>query len=128
VFGFFHVKCEAVGPGVRPLISALIVVLSSTSGIWDLCYMNLLTSSVMALYLFACSYTGLMTQLLCHGTSEMLAWNLSWGRPSCRLNAVVVENTSSELDLRRQWWKIWLVQHHLLLLNSQLIHISWEIV
>jgi hypothetical protein len=43
VLGFFHVKCEAVGPGVRPLISALIVVLSSASGIWDLCCMNLLT-------------------------------------------------------------------------------------
>jgi hypothetical protein len=39
----FRVKCEAVGPGVGPLISACIVVLSSTSGIWDLCCMNLLT-------------------------------------------------------------------------------------
>jgi hypothetical protein len=33
VLGFFHVKCEAVEPGVRPLISALIVVFSSASGI-----------------------------------------------------------------------------------------------
>jgi hypothetical protein len=41
--GFFCVRCEVVGPGVKPLISALIVVLSSASGIWDLCYMNLLT-------------------------------------------------------------------------------------
>jgi hypothetical protein len=74
-------------------------------------------SSVMAPYLFGCSYTGLMTQLLCHGTSKMLTWILSWGRPSCRLSAVVTENTSSELDLHRQWWRIWPVQHHLLLLN-----------
>jgi hypothetical protein len=43
VLGLFRVKCEVVGTGVRPLISALIVVLSSASGIWDLCYMNLLT-------------------------------------------------------------------------------------
>jgi hypothetical protein len=33
VLGFFLVRWEAVGPGVRPLISALIVVLSSASGI-----------------------------------------------------------------------------------------------
>jgi hypothetical protein len=43
VLGFFHVKCEAVGPEARPLISALIAVLSSASGIWDLYCMNLLT-------------------------------------------------------------------------------------
>jgi hypothetical protein len=42
-FGYFHDKCEAVSPGVRPLISACIVVLPSASGIWDLCCMNLLT-------------------------------------------------------------------------------------
>jgi hypothetical protein len=42
VLDFYRVKCEAVDPRVRPLISALIVVLSSTSGIWDLCCMNLL--------------------------------------------------------------------------------------
>jgi hypothetical protein len=36
-------KCKAVGPGVRPLISAGIVVLSSVPGVWDFCYMNLLT-------------------------------------------------------------------------------------
>jgi hypothetical protein len=42
-FWVFWVRCEAVGPGVRPLISAWIVVLSSASGIWDLYCMNLLT-------------------------------------------------------------------------------------
>jgi hypothetical protein len=72
----------------------------------------------MALYLSACSYRDLMTRLLCHETSEMLAWILSWGRPSCRLSAVAAENTSSELDLHMQWLRIWPVQHHLLLLNS----------
>jgi hypothetical protein len=41
--GFFLVRCEAVGPGVRPLISALIVVFSSASGIWDLYCMKLFT-------------------------------------------------------------------------------------
>jgi hypothetical protein len=41
--GFFRVRCEVVGFGVRPLISALIVVLSSASGICDLYCMNLLT-------------------------------------------------------------------------------------
>jgi hypothetical protein len=85
-------------------------------------------NSVMALYLSTCSCTGLMTRLLCHGTSEMLAWILFWGRSSCILSAVVAENTSSELDLRRKWWKIWPVQHHLLLQNSRLINISWEII
>jgi hypothetical protein len=43
VLGFFRIRCKAVCPGVRPLISACIVVLSSASGIWDLYCMNLLT-------------------------------------------------------------------------------------
>jgi hypothetical protein len=101
VFGFFCVKCEVVGPGVRPLISSLIVVLSSASGIWDLATWIFSRSSVMALYLSACSYRDLMTRLFYHGTSEMFAWILFWGHPSYRLSAIVVENTSSELDLRR---------------------------
>jgi hypothetical protein len=33
VLGFLRVKCEAVGPGVRPLINGWIVVLSSASRI-----------------------------------------------------------------------------------------------
>jgi hypothetical protein len=60
-----------------------------------------LRSSVMALYLSACSCTCLMAQLLFHGISGMLAWILSWGRPSCRLSVVVAENISSELGLHR---------------------------
>jgi hypothetical protein len=73
----------------------------------------------MALCLSACSYTDLMTQLLCHGTSEMLAWILSWGLPSYRPNAVAAKSTNSGLVLHKQWWRICLVQHRLLLLNSQ---------
>jgi hypothetical protein len=42
LLGLFRFRCEVVGPGVIPLISACIVVLSA-SGIWDLCCMNLLT-------------------------------------------------------------------------------------
>jgi hypothetical protein len=60
-------------------------------------------SFVTVLYLSACSYRDLMTRLLCHRTSEMLAWILFWGRPSCILSAVVAENTSARLDLHRQW-------------------------
>jgi hypothetical protein len=85
-------------------------------------------SFVMVLCLSTCSCTSLMIRLLCYETSEMLAWISSWVRPSCRLSAVVAENTSLELVLRRQWWKIWPVQHHLILLNSPLIHTSWGIV
>jgi hypothetical protein len=43
LLGLFRVRCDAVGPGVRPLIEACIVVLSSAYEIWDLCCMNLLT-------------------------------------------------------------------------------------
>jgi hypothetical protein len=35
VYGSFLVRCEAVGPGVRPLISAWILFLSTVPGIWD---------------------------------------------------------------------------------------------
>jgi hypothetical protein len=42
LWGSFLVKCELVGPGVRPLINAWIVVLSTVLGICDFCYMNLL--------------------------------------------------------------------------------------
>jgi hypothetical protein len=54
------------------LINALIVVLSSASGIWDLCCMNLLTKFRNG-SLSACSCTDLMTRLLFHGISGMLA-------------------------------------------------------
>jgi hypothetical protein len=68
-FGFFHVKCEAVGPGVRPLISALIVVLSSTSGIWDLCCMNLLTK-------FRNGSLSFCLQLYKSDDSVVVSWNI----------------------------------------------------
>jgi hypothetical protein len=87
-----------------------------------------LRNSAVALCLSACSCTDLMTQLLFHEISRMLEWTWSWDQPSGRLSMAVIENTNSELDLRRQWWRIWPTQHHLLLLKSQLIHISWGIV
>jgi hypothetical protein len=113
VLGFFLVRCEAVGPGVRPLISALIVVAWIFS-----------RSSAMALCLSACSCTNLMLQLLCHGTYEMLAWILSWDLPSYKLSEAAAKSTNSVLVLLKKWWRIWPVQHHLLLLNSQPIRTS----
>jgi hypothetical protein len=81
-------------------------------------------SSAMALCLSASNCTNLMLQLLCHGTSEMLAWILSWDLSSYRLSAAAAKSTNSVLVLRKQWWRIWPVQHHLLLLNSQPIRTS----
>jgi hypothetical protein len=34
------------------------------------------------------------------GTSEMLAWTLSWDLPFCRLNAAAARSTNSVLVLR----------------------------
>jgi hypothetical protein len=81
-------------------------------------------SSAMALCLSTCSCLDLMLQLLCHGTSEMLAWILSWDLPSYRLSVAAAKSTNSVLVLRKQWWRICPVQNHLLLLNSQPIRTS----
>jgi hypothetical protein len=67
--GFFLVRCEAVGPGVRPLISALIVVLSSASGIWDLYCMNLLTK-------FRNGSLSFCLQLYKSDASAVVSWNI----------------------------------------------------
>jgi hypothetical protein len=69
VLGFFRVRCEAVGPRVKPLISALIVVLSSASGIWDLCYMNLLTK-------FRNGSLSFYLQLYRSDDSAVVSWNI----------------------------------------------------
>jgi hypothetical protein len=69
VFGFFCVRCEAVGPGVRPLISVLIVVLSSASRIWDLCYMNLLTK-------FRNGFLYFCLQSYSSDDSAVVSWNI----------------------------------------------------
>jgi hypothetical protein len=87
-----------------------------------------LRSSVVALYLSTCICTNLMTQLLFRGISGMLAWILSWDRPSYRLSVVVAENTSLELDLHRKWWRIWPARHHLLQLSLRPIRTSWGTV
>jgi hypothetical protein len=69
VLGFFLVRCEAVGPGVKPLISALIVVLSSASGIWDLYCMNLLTK-------FRNASLSFCLQLYRSDDSTVVSWNI----------------------------------------------------
>jgi hypothetical protein len=104
VLGFSRVKCEA-RQGSRD--SALVLLFyhlpreSRISAAWIF-----LRSFVAVLCLSACSCTDLMTWLLFHEISGMLEWTLSWDRPSCRLSVAVAESTSSELDLRRQWWRI----------------------
>jgi hypothetical protein len=125
LLGFFRVRCEAVGPG-SDLWSVIVLLFwhllpeSRISVVWIF-----LRNFAMVPYLSDCSCTYLMIELLLHGIFGMLAWTLSCGQPICRSNVVVVENTNWELDLHTQWWRIWLVRHHLLLLNSRLIHISW---
>jgi hypothetical protein len=67
--GFFLVKCEVVGPGVKPLISALIMVLSSTSGICALCYMNLLKK-------FCSGSLSFCLQLYRSDDTAVVSWNI----------------------------------------------------
>jgi hypothetical protein len=69
VLGFFLVRCEAVGPGVRPLINALIVVLSSAYGMWDLCCMNLLTK-------FRSGSLSFCLQLYKSDAPAVVSWNI----------------------------------------------------
>jgi hypothetical protein len=69
VLGFFLVRCESVGPGVRPLINALIVVFSSASRIWDLCCMNLLTK-------FRSGSLSFCLQLYKSDASAVVSWNI----------------------------------------------------
>jgi hypothetical protein len=69
VLDFFHVRCEVVGPVVRPLISALIVVLSSASGICGLCCMNLLTK-------FCNGSLSFCLQLYKSDDSTVVSWNI----------------------------------------------------
>jgi hypothetical protein len=71
--GFFRVKCEAVGPGVRPLISAWIIVLSSASGIRDLYYTNFMKFCSGSLYFCLQLYRSDDSRLLSHGICVMLA-------------------------------------------------------
>jgi hypothetical protein len=71
--GFFRVKCEVVGPGVRPLISAWIIVLSSSSRIRDLYYTNLTKFRSGSLYFCLQLYRSDDSRLLSHGVSGMLA-------------------------------------------------------
>jgi hypothetical protein len=37
---------------------------------------------------------------------------LSWDLPSCRLSVEAARSTNSVLVLRKQWWRIWPMQHH----------------
>jgi hypothetical protein len=69
ILGFFLVRCEAVGPRVRPLINVLIVVLSSASRIWDLYCMNLLTK-------FCSGSLSFCLQLYKSNASAVVSWNI----------------------------------------------------
>jgi hypothetical protein len=67
--GFLSSQMRSFGPGVRPLINALIVVLSPASGIWDLCCMNFLTK-------FRRGSLSFCLQLYKSNDSAVVSWNI----------------------------------------------------